>query len=64
MPIMRNSGEHGVRTFVGSRGSSVDATFSDKAEDKSSNGFPPVQSFVMNLTAVAAGEPPVHNFAT
>jgi hypothetical protein len=43
VPIMRNSGESGVRTFVGSRGASVDATFSDKAEDKSSNGFPPVQ---------------------
>jgi hypothetical protein len=62
VPVMRKSGESGVRTFVGSRGSSVDATFSDKAEDKSSNGFPPVQSFVMNLTAMAAGEPPIADF--
>ena len=32
--------ESGVRTFVGSRGASVDATFSDHADDCTDNGFP------------------------
>ncbi len=65
IPVMRNSGGTrgsgwqcsaytaggGVRTFVGSRGASVDATFSDHANDCSYNGFPSVLSYVMNLTA-------------
>eukprot|EP00729_Bicosta_minor_P012126 gene12126-30363_t len=63
LPVMRSSGENGVRTFVGSRSSSVDATFSDKATDLTTTGFPPVQSYVMNLSAVAAGEPPIHDFS-
>ena len=72
VPIMRRSGGGhqggacppgaGVRTFVGSRGSSVDAALSDHMEDCSSNGFPPVQSYVMNLTAVAMNEPPIKDF--
>jgi hypothetical protein len=32
--------ESGVRTFVGSRSASVDATFSDHADDCTDNGFP------------------------
>lgn len=32
--------ESGVRTFTGSRSSSVDATFSDHADDCTDNGFP------------------------
>jgi hypothetical protein len=51
-----------VRTFVGSRSASVDETFSDKAEDATANGFPPVQSYVMNLTARAMDEPPILDF--
>lgn len=67
IPPIRNSGissSHcgGVRTFVGSRGSSIDATFSDRAEDCTLNGFPPVQSYVMNLTLKSMGEPTVKNF--
>jgi len=64
IPVMRNSGgRHGVRSFVGSRGSSVDATFSDAAEDCTENGFPPVQSYVMNLTAKQMGEPTIKDFS-
>ena len=54
--------ETGVRTFVGSRSSSVDATFSDHADDCTDNGFPRPQSYVMNLTAVAQGEPAIKDF--
>ena len=54
--------ESGVRTFVGSRGSSVDATFSDHADDCTDNGFPRPQTYVMNLTAIAEGEPAVKDF--
>ena len=32
--------ESGVRTFTGSRSASVDATFSDHADDCTDNGFP------------------------
>ena len=71
IPVIRNSGGggngnnhcQGVRTFVGSRGNSVDATFSDNAEDCTSNGFPPVQSYVMNLTAKQMGEPTIKDFS-
>jgi len=34
------SPESGVRTFTGSRSASVDATFSDHADDCTDNGFP------------------------
>ena len=54
--------ETGVRTFVGSRSASVDATFSDHADDCTDNGFPRPQSYVMNLTAIAHGEPAVKDF--
>lgn len=54
--------ESGVRTFTGSRSASVDATFSDHADDCTDNGFPRPQGYVMNLTAIAAGEPPIHDF--
>jgi hypothetical protein len=56
------SPESGVRTFTGSRSSSVDATFSDHADDCTDNGFPRPQGYVMNLTAIANGEPPVADF--
>jgi hypothetical protein len=56
------SPESGVRTFTGSRSASVDATFSDHADDCTDNGFPRPQGYVMNLTAIAAGEPPIHDF--
>ena len=54
--------ESGVRTFVGSRSSSVDATFSDHADDCTDNGFPRPQTYVMNLTAIAHGEPAIKDF--
>ena len=54
--------ESGVRTFTGSRSASVDATFSDHADDCTDNGFPRPQGYVMNLTAIAAKEPPIHDF--
>ena len=41
---------------------SVDATFSDHADDCTDNGFPRPQGYVMNLTAIAAGEPPMRDF--
>lgn len=56
------STESGVRTFTGSRSASVDATFSDHADDCTDNGFPKPQGYVMNLTAIANGEPPIHDF--
>jgi len=58
----------GVRTFVGSRGASGDATFSDYGEDCSHNGFPsPLGQLlpgysVINLTAVNTGEGPILNW--
>jgi len=54
--------ETGVRTFTGSRGASVDAAFSDHADDCTDNGFPRPQGYVMNLTAIAHGEPPIPDF--
>jgi len=54
--------ESGVRTFTGSRGASVDASFSDHADDCSDNGFPRPQGYVMNLSALANGEPAVVDF--
>ena len=42
---------------TGSRSASVDATFSDHADDCTDNGFPRPQGYVMNLTAIARGEP-------
>jgi hypothetical protein len=56
--------ETGVRTFVGSRSSSVDAAFSDHADDCTDNGFPRPQTYVMNLTAIAEGEPAIKDFIT
>ncbi|KAL3908711.1 MAG: hypothetical protein SGPRY_009692, partial [Prymnesium sp.] len=56
------SPESGVRTFTGSRSSSVDASFSDHADDCTDNGFPRPQGYVMNLTAISMGEPPVRDF--
>ena len=94
------SPESGVRTFTGSRSASVDATFSDHADDctvrvrvrvrvrcrvratatatvtvtvtvrvanpnpnpNQDNGFPRPQGYVMNLTAIAHGEPPIDDF--
>ena len=56
------SPESGVRTFTGSRSASVDASFSDHADDCTDNGFPRPQGYVMNLTAIAMGEPPVADF--
>ena len=56
--------ESGVRTFVGSRSASVDATFSDHADDCTDNGFPRPQTYVMNLTAIANGEPAIQDFIT
>ena len=53
------SPESGVRTFTGSRSASVDATFSDHADDCTDNGFPRPQGYVMNLTAIANNEPPI-----
>ena len=52
----------GVRTFTGSRSASVDATFSDHANDCSDNGFPSPLTYVMNLTSIAAQEPPIADF--
>ena len=55
----------GVRTFVGSRSSSLDATFSDYGEDCSHNGFPSALGglspgySVINWTAVHSGEGPI-----
>ena len=45
----------GVRTFVGSRGSSVDTTFSDSGEDAAGYGFPAAVDYVFNLTNEAEG---------
>ena len=56
------SEESGVRTFTGSRSASVDAAFSDHADDCTDNGFPRPQGYVMNLTAQAAKEPPITDF--
>ena len=69
VPVMRKSAPHGrncggLRTFVGSRGTSVDGGLSDHAEDCSDNDYPSVQSFVMNLTAIADGEAPILDFAS
>ena len=50
-PIHRS----GMRTFVGSRGSSVDTTFNDAGEDAAGYGFPPALSYVFNLTNQAEG---------
>ena len=51
-----------MRTFTGSRSASVDAAFSDHADDCTDNGFPRPQGYVMNLTAQAAKEPPITDF--
>eukprot|EP00729_Bicosta_minor_P010516 gene10516-5658_t len=51
--------ESGVRTFVGKL-----SIFFSGCYFLSDNGFPRPQSYVMNLTAVAAGEPGVKDFIT
>lgn len=56
VPPMRTTG---VRTFVGSRAASVDTSFSDLGEDANRYGFPSISAHVMNLTAIADGEPPL-----
>ena len=72
VPPIRKSGQgghsdnweacQGVRSFVGSRSSSNDATFSDFGEDCSHNGFPSALGMlapgysVVNWTAVHTGE--------
>ena len=61
IPPIRHSG--GVRAFVGSRGSSVDTTFSDSGEDAAGYGFPPALTFAFNLTNLAAGGTPIHDGA-
>merc|ERR1711960_96766 len=53
IPPIRMTG--GARTFVGSRGSSVDTTFSDAGEDAAGYGFPPALGYVFNLTNKAEG---------
>eukprot|EP01045_Picozoa_sp_COSAG04_P034396 COSAG04_NODE_7509_length_1116_cov_1.500492_1_plen_198_part_10 len=53
IPPIRMTG--GARTFVGSRGSSVDTTFSDAGEDAAGYGFPPALGYVFNLTNEAEG---------
>ena len=52
----------GIRAFVGSRSASVDTTFSDMGEDGTGYGFPPTARYVINLTAIHAGEPPIEDF--
>ena len=59
IPPIRHSG--GVRAFVGSRGSSVDTTFSDQGEDAAGYGFPPVLSYVLNLSNIAEGGQPIQD---
>ena len=49
----------GVRTFVGSRGSVADTSFSDGGEDAAGYGFPPALSYVFNLTNMAQGGKPI-----
>ena len=76
-PIRRNGpGGHwpswegcsGVRSFVGSRDTSTDATFSDYGEDCSHNGFPSALGqllpgySVINYTAVNGGEGAIFNW--
>lgn len=53
----------GVRTFVGSRGSVADTTFSDAGEDAAGYGFPPALSYVFNLTNMAEGGSPIEDGA-
>ena len=53
IPPIRMTG--GARTFVGSRGSSVDTTFNDAGEDAAGYGFPPAVNYVFNLTNQAEG---------
>ena len=71
-PIRRSGGggawcDHGhcagVRTFVGSRSSSVDVTFSDIGEECSGNSPPSIQSLVINGTNRFLGENPVGDFS-
>ena len=52
VPPIRHAG---VRTFVGSRGSVADTSFTDTGEDAAGYGFPPPMSFVFNLTNLAEG---------
>ena len=54
VPPIRHTG---VRTFVGSRGSVADTSFTDAGEDAAGYGFPPPMSFVFNLTNLAEGVP-------
>ena len=56
VPPIRHAG---VRTFVGSRGSVADTSFTDAGEDAAGYGFPPPISFVFNLTNLAEGGKPI-----
>ena len=56
VPPIRHAG---VRTFVGSRGSVADTSFTDAGEDAAGYGFPPPMSFVFNLTNLAEGGKPI-----
>ena len=51
----------GIRTFVGSRSASVDTSLSDLGEDGTGYGFPSVSRYVINLTAIHAGEPMIQD---
>ena len=49
----------GTRTFVGSRGAAVDTSLNDQGEDGTGYGFPSFAKYVMNLSALHAGEPAI-----
>ena len=53
VPPIRRTGTS--RTWVGSRGSTADTTFTDAGEDAAQYGFPPALSYVFNLTNEAEG---------
>ena len=54
------SPESGVRTFTGSRSASVDATFSDHADDCTDNGFPRPQALRPLAPPLHPLTPPSH----
>jgi hypothetical protein len=59
VPPMRSTG---VRTFVGSRAASVDTSLGDLGNDANGYGFPSISAYVINLTAIHAGEPAIDDF--
>ena len=56
------SPESGVRTFTGSRSASVDATFSDHADDCTDNGYPRPQALRPPLLTPCAPAPSFRPF--